>query len=109
MSEPLVISRQRATLHDRYQLVEDRARNEPIVELNFQARKEAAEKAFQETTLRLITGFEAEKNAAQAEFESTQQRVGARFEQERAAQDKEVQDARKRITRQAEDALHQAQ
>jgi DNA segregation ATPase FtsK/SpoIIIE, S-DNA-T family len=109
MTEPLLISRQRTALHELYQAVEDRARTEPIVEMNFKARNEATEKTFQETTLRLITRFEAEKNAAQKEFEETQQRVALRFQQEKTAQDKEIQDTRKRLTRQAEEAREKVQ
>jgi hypothetical protein len=102
MTEPLLISRQRAALQDLYRLIAERTRTEPQIEGDFQSRKEAIEKEFQEATHKVITRFESEKEISQREFQEAQHKISKRFEKERAAQDKEWVAARQRITQQFE-------
>ncbi|HEV3448387.1 MAG TPA: FtsK/SpoIIIE domain-containing protein [Gemmataceae bacterium] len=102
MTEPVLTSQQRIALQDLYALIAERARREPQIDAEFQARNEAAEKWFQESCHRVITRFEEEKQSSQKEFEETEQRVGKRFKTERAAQEKEWKEAQARITQQFE-------
>jgi hypothetical protein len=102
MTEPLLLSRQRTALHDLYQAANLRARLEPQVEHDFQARQEAIEKEFQESCGKVIQRFESEKEGSQQEFEQTQKNAAQQFEAERTAQDTEWQDAQQRITAQSE-------
>src|SRR5262245_58027564 len=98
MAEPLIISRQRKALADLYRVVTQRAKEEPHIELDFQARNAAAEEAFHNGTRQVSTRFETEREAAQKEFQDTHSSVSQRYETEAAAQDKELADAKNRIT-----------
>jgi hypothetical protein len=102
MTEPLLISRQRTALQELHNLIADRARIEPRIDVDYKARNEAAEKEFQQGSHQVISRFETEKESSQKEFEESQSTTAKRFAAERAAQDKELADSRQKIAAQYE-------
>jgi hypothetical protein len=108
MPEPLLISRQRTALADLYRVVAERAKTEPHIELDFQARNAAAKEAFEQGTSQVIHRFETEKDASKKEFDETHARVSQRYEAEAAAQEKFLADSKHRITAEFESARNAA-
>ncbi len=103
MSEPLLLSRERAALHDLLATLKARARTEPAVAEQLEGRTDTVERAFEQAMQGVIRRFEAEKDAAQKDFEEKHARITARGKAESEAQDNELEETRRRVTLAYED------
>jgi hypothetical protein len=99
MSEPLPIQRQRTLLRDLAGLLDERAAAEPVIDEDFRARTEAAEREFQETRQRVVLRHAAETEAAEKESAESRARVAQQFETEHRATQQEISGTRRSLSR----------
>ena len=69
--EPELIQRQRALLRDLFQLIADRARLEPRVDVDFEKQIQENEADFDSSYQDIIVRFAADKEAVETELQAT--------------------------------------
>src|SRR5207253_6609878 len=77
--EPAVIQRERAVLHELFQLVADRSAVEPRIDVDFKKLSAAADEDFDTEYQDIIVRFAAEKESVERDFLETRQSITSRY------------------------------
>jgi len=100
MPQPSLTDRQRTLVRDLVQLVETRAVAEPAIDDSARARKEAAQREFDDDYQTVIVRFAAAKDSAEREVESARAAVRSAHEEEkRSAAARSAADTPRRSTK----------
>src|SRR5262245_10833626 len=94
MTEPELIHRQRAFLHDLVQLAAARAKAEADTLAAFAARNQAATQDFEQSRAEITSRFETDRSSIEGDYERLRHRVVARFDSEFKAAQREEENAR---------------
>jgi hypothetical protein len=97
LSEPLLLQRARAVLHDLIERAAARVRAEQEAEAGLAARTQAAETTYQETRERLTREYQAAKERTEKEYTKIREDIAARFEAGHALAEKAFTDSRRKI------------
>jgi hypothetical protein len=97
MPQPSLTDRQRTLVRDLVQLVETRAVAEPAIDDSARARKEAAQREFDDDYQTVIVRFAAAKDSAEREVESARAAVRSAHEEEKRSAESDLDVSRRKV------------